>query len=134
MPERNTRYMPTTPPRLAEGWSIERLASASGRYGANGLRSGPDGHLSIAVVSSAAESARVMFRRANWRPSVLGGDIVGPDDLVFDEDGNRYVTEFVDAQVSVRKPNGDTRVLRSDVPGAERDHSPSRAAMEHLQA
>ena len=45
-----------------------------------------------------------------------GGDIVAPDDLVFDAAGDLYVTEYYDARVSVRGPDGRTRVLRDDVP------------------
>ena len=50
--------------------------------------------------------------------SPKGGDIVAPDDLAFDRDGNLYVTEMTEGRVSVRAPDGTTRVLRGDVPGA----------------
>src|SRR3546814_14780534 len=48
----------------------------------------------------------------------MGGDIVAPDDLVFDPRGNMYVTEITEGRVSVRSPNGVTRVVHGDMPVA----------------
>src|SRR3546814_18812729 len=48
----------------------------------------------------------------------MGGDIVAPDDLVFDPQGNMYVTEITEGRVSVRSPNGVTRVVHGDMPVA----------------
>jgi sugar lactone lactonase YvrE len=50
--------------------------------------------------------------------SPMGGDIVGPDDLVFDDEGNLYATEITEGRVSVRAPNGATRVLQGEMPVA----------------
>ena len=50
--------------------------------------------------------------------SAKGGEIVAPDDLAFDARGDLYVTEVMDARVSVLGVDGRTRVLRDDVPGA----------------
>ena len=50
--------------------------------------------------------------------SAKGGDIVAPDDLAFDADGNLYATEVMDGRVSVRGTDGRTRVLRDDLPCA----------------
>src|SRR5690606_10214433 len=50
--------------------------------------------------------------------SPKGGDIVAPDDLVFDPQGNLYATEITEGRVSVREPNGRTRVVYGDMPVA----------------
>ena len=41
-----------------------------------------------------------------------------PDDLVFDSEGNLYATEITEGRVSMRAPNGTTRVLQGDMPCA----------------
>ena len=38
--------------------------------------------------------------------SPIGSAIVGPDDLVFDDDGHLYVTEITENQVRVLRPTG----------------------------
>jgi sugar lactone lactonase YvrE len=50
--------------------------------------------------------------------SPMGGDIVAPDDLAFDPEGNLYATEITEGRVSVRAPNGTTRVVQGDMPVA----------------
>jgi sugar lactone lactonase YvrE len=50
--------------------------------------------------------------------SPMGGDIVAPDDLAFDAAGNLYATEITEGRVSVRAPNGQTRVVYGDMPCA----------------
>ena len=50
--------------------------------------------------------------------SALGGDIVAPDDLVFDEAGNLYVTEITLGRVSMREPGGRLSVVYGDMPVA----------------
>ena len=37
------RYIPANPPNVAEGWRLERVTAPSRLFGANGLRTGPDG-------------------------------------------------------------------------------------------
>ncbi len=50
--------------------------------------------------------------------SPMGGDIVGPDDLAFDEYGNMYATEITENRVSMMTPNGKVTVLQGDIPVA----------------
>src|SRR5262249_49146064 len=50
--------------------------------------------------------------------SEMGSEIVAPDDVAFDPRGDLYVTEVMDARVSVIGGDGRSRVLRDDVPGA----------------
>lgn len=50
--------------------------------------------------------------------SAKGGDIVAPDDVAFDPEGNLYATEVMDGRVSVRDSAGQVRVLRDDLPSA----------------
>ncbi len=118
MPQSTGRYPVATDPRLAEGWTIERLTPVSQLAGANGMRVGPDGRIHIAQVSGSAISAIDVETGLVEAVSALGGDIVAPDDLAFDAAGNLYATEVMDERVSVRSPDGRTRVLRDDLPSA----------------
>lgn len=112
------RYSPATSPQLAEGWTLQRLTPPSRLYGANGLRTGPDGRLYVAQVSGSQISAIDIHSGAIEAISPKGGDIVAPDDLVFDDEGNLYATEITEGRVSMRTPGGQTRVISADVPVA----------------
>lgn len=105
-------------PAVAEGWRLERLTAASRLFGANGLRTGPDGRVYIAQVTGSQISALDLGSGALDTVSAKGGDIVAPDDLAFDSAGNLYATEVMDGRVSVREAGGRTRVLRDDLPCA----------------
>ena len=109
------RYTPESGPVLADGWRFERLTPPSRLYGANGVCAGPDGRIYVAQVSGSAISAVDIDTGAVETISPRGGPIVGPDDVVFDDDGNLYVTEITEGRVSVRTPNGATRILRGDI-------------------
>jgi len=54
---RASRYSAARQPSLAEGWSLERLTPPSRLFGANGLRTGPDGRVYIAQVTGSQISA-----------------------------------------------------------------------------
>jgi sugar lactone lactonase YvrE len=112
------RHRMAQPPCIAAGWTLERLSPSSQLFGANGIRTGPDGRLYVAQLVGSQISALDVETGELETISPLGGDIVGPDDLAFDARGNLYVTEFMDARVSVRAIDGRTTVLRDDVPGA----------------
>ncbi|MDD9966221.1 MAG: SMP-30/gluconolactonase/LRE family protein [Myxococcales bacterium] len=114
----NGRYTDTRAPTLAEGWHLERLTRPSRLFGANGLRTGPDGRIYVAQVSGSQVSALDLETGALETISAPGSDIVAPDDVDFDPSGNLYVTEYYDGRVSVRGRDGRTRVLRDDLPGA----------------
>jgi sugar lactone lactonase YvrE len=103
---------------LAPGWSLERLTQPSRLFGANGLRTGPDGRIYVAQVSGSQISAIDVGTGTVEAISPMGGEIVAPDDLVFDPEGNLYATEITEGRVSVRAPNGTTRVLYGDMPVA----------------
>jgi sugar lactone lactonase YvrE len=103
---------------VAEGWSLERLTPPSRLFGANGIRAGSDGRIYVAQVSGSQISAIDVDRGAIVTVSPKGGDIVAPDDLVFDDKGNIFVTEITEGRVSVLAPNGSTRVLCGDLPCA----------------
>ncbi len=102
----------------AEGWQLARLSGPSRLYGANGLRIGPDGRLYVAQVAGSAVSAVNPDTGAIEIVSPMNGNIVAPDDLAFDEEGNLYSTEITLGRVSVRAPNGDYRVLTDNMPCA----------------
>jgi sugar lactone lactonase YvrE len=112
------RYKAAKPLTLTEGWSLKRLTQPSRLFGANGIRTGPDGRIYVAQVSGSQISAIDVETGAIEAISPMGGDIVAPDDLVFDPDGNLYATEITEGRVSVRAPNGTTRVVYGDIPVA----------------
>lgn len=114
----NGRYTAPTASRAAEGWTLQALTPPSRLFGANGIRTGPDGRLYVAQVSGSQISAVDVATGAVEAISPMGGDIVAPDDLAFDDDGNLYATEITEGRVSVRAPNGQTRVLCGDMPCA----------------
>lgn len=112
------RYAAAKPFSPADGWTVQRLTPASRLFGANGLRTGPDGRIYVAQVSGSQITAIDVDTGAIEAISPMGGDIVAPDDLVFDPHGNLYATEITEGRVSVREPNGRTRVVQGDMPVA----------------
>lgn len=107
-----------SPVRTAEGWTFERLTQPSRLYGANGLTTGADGRVYVAQVGGSQVSAIDVDSGAIEVISAMGGDIVAPDDLVFDEAGNLYLTEITEGRVCMRTPNGEVRVIQGDMPVA----------------
>jgi sugar lactone lactonase YvrE len=105
-------------PSVADGWQLERLTPPSRLFGANGLRTGPDGRIYIAQVTGSQISALDIETGRLETISAKGGDIIAPDDVAFDPRGDLYATEVMDGRVSVRGTDGRTRVLRGDVPAA----------------
>lgn len=112
------RYASSKPPQAAAGWRVERRTPPSRLYGANGLRTGPDGRVYVAQVTGSQISALDVGTGELETISPLGSDVVAPDDIAFDTHGNMYITAYYDGRVSVRSRDGSTRVLRDDVPGA----------------
>lgn len=102
----------------AEGWTLERLTPPSRLFGANGLRTGPDGRLYVAQVMGSQVSAIDVDSGAIETICPMGGDVVAPDDLVFDDAGNLYLTEITEGRISMRAPNGTVRVIQGDMPVA----------------
>ncbi|ORA19079.1 SMP-30/gluconolactonase/LRE family protein [Mycobacterium arosiense] len=113
-----SRYPVAHPVDVAHGWELEWVTAPSRLFGANGLRTGPDGRIYIAQVTGSQISALDHRTGELVTASPKGGDIVAPDDVAFDAAGNLYATEVMDGRVSVRDTGGRTRVLRDDVPSA----------------
>lgn len=105
-------------PTVAEGWRLERLTAPSRLFGANGLRTSPDGRIYIAQVTGSQISALDVDTGDLEIISAKGGDIIAPDDVAFGPRGDLYATEVMDGRVSVRDADGRTRVLRGDIPSA----------------
>jgi sugar lactone lactonase YvrE len=103
---------------LAEGWSLARLTPPSRLFGANGLRTGPDGRVYVAQVAGSQISALDVDTGDVATVSAQRADFVAPDDVDFDAEGNLYATEYYDGRVSVRGTDGHTRVLSDELPGA----------------
>ena len=78
------RYAAARPPRPAEGWRLERLTPPSRLFGANGLRTGPDGRIYVAQVTGSQISALDVATGRLETVSAKGGDIIAPDDVAFD--------------------------------------------------
>jgi sugar lactone lactonase YvrE len=114
----NGRYKAAKSLHLSEGWSLERLTPPSRLFGANGLRTGPDGRIYIAQVVGSQISAFDLATGELETISPQGGDIIAPDDVAFDSHDNLYATEYYDGRVSVCGVDGRTRVLRDDLPCA----------------
>jgi sugar lactone lactonase YvrE len=113
----DARY-PAANPTVAEGWRVERLTAPSRLFGANGLRTGPDGRVYIAQVTGSQISALDLGTGQVDSVSAKGGDIIAPDDVAFDASGNLYATEVMDGRVSLLDAGGRARVLRDDLPCA----------------
>jgi sugar lactone lactonase YvrE len=112
------RYTAAVAPKVAEGWRLERVSGPSRLFGANGLRTGPDGRIYVAQVTGSQISAVDLDGGNVHTVSAKGGDIIAPDDVAFDPSGNLYTTEVMDGRVSVLDTRGRTRVLRDGVPSA----------------
>src|SRR5882757_9336294 len=110
-----SRYALDHPVEVAEHWLLDRVTAPSRLFGANGLRTGPDGRIYIAQVTGSQIS--VLDHRTGQLNTVSpkGGEIVAPDDVAFDAGGNLYATEVMDGRVSMLDTGGRTRVLRDDI-------------------
>ncbi|KIU14393.1 SMP-30/gluconolactonase/LRE family protein [Mycolicibacterium llatzerense] len=112
-----SRYI-ATEPSVAQGWCLERVTAPSRLFGANGLRTGPDGRIYVAQVTGSQISALDPVTGELEAVAAKGGDIIAPDDVAFDGAGNLYATEVMDGRVSVLDTAGQARVLRDDLPSA----------------
>ncbi|MGE0219008.1 SMP-30/gluconolactonase/LRE family protein [Mycolicibacterium sp.] len=113
----NARYV-APPPTTADGWAIRPVTAPSRLFGANGLRTGPDGRVYVAQVTGSQISALDPATGELETISATGGDIIAPDDVAFGADGTLFATEVMDGRVSARDTAGRTRVLRDDLPCA----------------
>ncbi|MDE8650344.1 gluconolaconase [Novosphingobium album (ex Liu et al. 2023)] len=102
----------------AEGWMLHRMTRASRLNGANGIRTGADGRIYVAQVAGSQVSAVDPDTGAVETISPMGGGIVGPDDLVFDDRGNLFCTEITEGRVSMMAPDGTYKVIADDMPVA----------------
>jgi sugar lactone lactonase YvrE len=118
MPLQGSRYPAVSTPTVAEGWRLERVTAPSRLFGANGLRTGPDGRIYVAQVTGSQISALDLSTGHVDTVSAKGGDIIAPDDVAFDPSGNLYATEVMDGRVSALDTSGRARVLRDDLPSA----------------
>ena len=115
MLEASGRNSVSEPAIIAEGWQAHRLTKPSRLFGANGMRTGTDGRIYVAQVAGSAVSAIDPDSGEVDVISPMGGAIVGPDDLAFDEHGNFYFTEITEGRVSMLTPGGEARVIYGDL-------------------
>ncbi len=111
-----SRYVAAGAPRTAADWTLKRCTPPSRVFGANGLRTGPDGRVYIAQVTGSQISALDIATGSVDTISPKGSDIVAPDDVAFLGD-TLIATEVMNGRVSALD-NGVSRVLRDDVPSA----------------
>lgn len=111
-----SRFAMTNAPEVTVGWAAERCTPPSRLFGANGLRTGPDGRIYIAQVTGSQISAVDTTTGNVDTISPKGSDIVAPDDLAFDTAGNMYVTEVLNGRVAMLDRTGHSRVVRGDLP------------------
>lgn len=109
MPQPASRYTAASPATAAEGWSIERLTPPSRLFGANGLRTGKDGHIYVAQVGGSQVSAIDVDSGDIEVISPMGGAITGPDDLVFDDEGNLSAPRSPRTRSKCCAPTGPAR-------------------------
>jgi len=112
------RYAPVTPAAVAEGWTLDRLTQPSRLCGANGLRTRKDGRIYVAQVAGSQVSAIDPDSGMISTISARGGSVIAPDDLVFDDDGNLFLTEITEGRVSMLSSDGSYKVLQGDMPVA----------------
>lgn len=115
MLQQSGRYSGPVPASTAEGWSLERVTPASRLSGANGIRTGADGRIYVAQVAGSQVSAINPDTGEVETISAMGAGITGPDDLVFDDEGNLYCTEITENRVTVRSPDGKVKVLQEGI-------------------
>lgn len=108
----------TSNARPAEGWTSARQTPPSRLYSANGIRAGKDGRIYVAQVGGSQIAAVDPDSGDIDIISPMGGAIVAPDDLVFDDAGNLYVTEITEGRVTMLTLDGRTRVIDGDMPVA----------------
>ncbi|WP_242007989.1 gluconolaconase [Sphingomonas ginsenosidivorax] len=113
-----SRYTAPAAATAAEGWTLSRATPPSRLYGANGLRTGRNGRLYVAQVTASQISAVDIESGAVEAISPMGGGIVAPDDIVFDDAGNIFATEITLGQVSMLAPDGTVRIIQGDMPVA----------------
>lgn len=109
------RYSASSAASAAEGWTFQRLTQPTRLYSANGIRTGADGRIYVAQVAGSAIAAVDPDSGAIEMVSPMGGGITGPDDLVFDDEGNLYCTEITSDRVSVLRPNGTSEIIADGV-------------------
>jgi sugar lactone lactonase YvrE len=113
-----SRFGSAIRPEVAEGWTLARLTPPSALYGANGIRAGRDGRIYIAQATGSQISAIDIDTLSIEAISPMGGAIVGPDDLAFGPNDEIFVTELMEARVSVLERGGRSHTLRGDLPAA----------------
>jgi sugar lactone lactonase YvrE len=118
MENQPSRFVSDLSAEAAPGWRLRALTPPSVLFGANGMRVGPDGRLYVAQAFGSQVSAVDITTGAVATISPIGGAIVAPDDLAFDSRGALYVTEVMSERVCAREPNGQTRIIADQVPGA----------------
>src|SRR3546814_18005316 len=97
--------------RPGEGWVLHRMTPPSRLNGANGIRTGADGRIYVAPVAGSKVSTIDVDTGVIETMSPMGGGIIGPDALSFDEAGTLYCTALSEVPVSMMAPVGSYEVV-----------------------
>ena len=128
------RYPIASAPTVADGWRLERVTAPSRLFGANGLRTGPDGRVYVAQVTGSQISALDLHTGSVQTVSPKGGDIIAPDDIAFDPSGTLYATEVMDGRVSALDTSGRSPRSARRSPLRERHHRAPGPAVHRRNA
>ncbi|WP_235901047.1 SMP-30/gluconolactonase/LRE family protein [Pontixanthobacter aquaemixtae] len=82
------------------------------------MRTGPDGRIYVAQVPGSSISAIDPDSGAVETICAIDGPVTAPDDLVFDEHGNMFITEVTLGKVSMLSADGAYRVVNGAMPVA----------------
>ncbi|WP_340589054.1 SMP-30/gluconolactonase/LRE family protein [Erythrobacter alti] len=104
--------------QAAEGWLLERATRPSRLFGANGIRTGPDGRIYVAQVPGSAVTAIDPYTGEAQAIIAIDGPITSPDDIAFDSAGNMFTTELTIGRISMLTPSGKYHVIDDDMPVA----------------
>lgn len=108
----------TDPPRAAAGWQLDTVVPAARHFPTNGIRVAPDGRLWITQTRGRHVTALDLATNEQHIVVPLGAGLRGPDDLVFDEDGNAFFTEPHDDRVMRFTRDGAVEVWAENLPSA----------------
>ena len=108
----------TTEVAVAPGWQLDTIVAPVRHFPTNGIRVAPDGRLWITQTRGRHVTALDLATNEQSIVVALGAGLHGPDDLVFDRDGNAFFTEPHDDRVMRLTRVGTVEVWVDNLPSA----------------
>ena len=103
---------------VAPGWQLDTIVPPVRHFPTNGIRVAPDGRLWITQTRGHHVTALDLTTNEQSIVVALGAGLHGPDDLVFDRDGNAFFTEPHDDRVMRFTPGGAVELWVDNLPSA----------------